>query len=182
MPYSPDIQWVPCHQVQSVWLNWDALLLVLRGSLQHGTCTLQPSKQAFSSNKLSLMIQDCGVNCLNQFAMFLAQHLCNSQQNLRLLALMQMLNDALYSGLALPQEEEEWACGNRIRLHVSFVSISDTIVLDFSTRTSLVVQNVAIIPSWCCSTHWGVCNLHVRYLLNKSAFPYYVLCVTACLM
>ncbi len=89
------------------------------------------------------MIRDCGVNRLNQFATFLAQHLRNSRQNPRLLALMQTLDDALYSGLALPREEEEWARGNGIRLRVSFVSISDTIVSDFSIRISLVAQNAA---------------------------------------
>jgi hypothetical protein len=94
-------------------------LSVLLGSLQHGACTVQPSRQAFSSNELSLMIRDCGVNRLNQFATFLAQHLRNSRQNPRLLALLQTLDDALYSGLALPREEEEWAHGNGIRLRVS---------------------------------------------------------------
>jgi acyl-coenzyme A synthetase/AMP-(fatty) acid ligase len=77
------------------------------------------------------MIRDCGVNRLNQFATFLAQHLRNSRQNPRLLALLQTLDDALYSGLALPREEEEWAHGNGIRLRVSLVSISDTHVSDF---------------------------------------------------
>lgn len=81
------------------------------------------------------MIRDCGVNRLNQFATFLAQHLRNSRQNPMLLALLQTLDDALYSGLALPREEEEWARGNGIRLRVSFVSTSDTIVSDFSLES-----------------------------------------------
>jgi hypothetical protein len=81
------------------------------------------------------MIQDCGVNRLNQFATFLAQHLRNSRQNPKLLALLQTLDDALYSGLALPREEEEWARGNGIRLRVSFISISDTILSDCSQES-----------------------------------------------
>ena len=81
------------------------------------------------------MIRDCGVNRLNQFATFLAQHLRNSRQNPTLLALLQSLDDALYSGLALPQEEEEWARVNGIRLRVSFLSISDTTVSDFSQES-----------------------------------------------
>jgi hypothetical protein len=81
------------------------------------------------------MIRDCGVNRLNQFATFLAQHLRNSRQNPRLLAQLQTLDDALYSGLALPREEEEWARGNGIRLRVSFASTSDTIVSDFSQES-----------------------------------------------
>ncbi len=93
------------------------------------------------------MIRDCGVNRLNQFATFLAQHLRNSRQNPRLLALLQTLDDALYSGLALPREEEEWARGNGIRLRVSFLSISDTTVSDICTRISLAAQNAA--PCFC---------------------------------
>lgn len=66
------------------------------------------------------MIRNCGVNRLNQFATFLAQHLRNSRQNPKLLALLQTLDEALYSGLALPREEEDWAHSNGIRLRVSF--------------------------------------------------------------
>jgi hypothetical protein len=95
-------------------------LPVLLGSLQHGTCTVQPSKQAFSSIELSSMIRNCGLNRLNQFATFLANHLRNSRQNRELLALLQNLDDVLYSGLALPREEEDWANGNGIMLRVGF--------------------------------------------------------------
>ena len=80
------------------------------------------SKQAFSSNELSLMIRNCGVNRLNQFATFLTQHLRNSRQNPTFLALLQTLDEALYSGLALPREEEEWARANGIGLRVSYIS------------------------------------------------------------
>jgi hypothetical protein len=72
------------------------------------------------------MIRNCGVNRLNQFATFLTQHLRNSRQNRKLLALMQSLDDVIYSGLALPREEEEWACGNGIKLRVSSVSIRES--------------------------------------------------------
>jgi hypothetical protein len=92
------------------------------------------------------MIRDCGVNRLNQFATFLAQHLRNSRQNPRLLALLQTLDDALYSGLALPREEEEWAHGNGIRLRVSWCLFSMNFCL-ISTRISLAARNVE--PCFC---------------------------------
>jgi hypothetical protein len=92
------------------------------------------------------MIRDCGVNRLNQFATFLAQHLRNSRQNPRLLALLQTLDDALYSGLALPREEEEWAHGNGIRLRVSLYPFPIRLCL-ISTRISLAAQNVG--PCFC---------------------------------
>jgi len=102
-----------CHIAQS---------FMLLGSLQHGASTVQPSRQAFSSHELSLMIRNCGVNRLNQFATFLTQHLRNSRQIPGLLALLQSLDELLYSGLALPREEEDWARGNGIRLRNLFGS------------------------------------------------------------
>lgn len=69
------------------------------------------------------MVRNCGLNRLNQFATFLSHHLRNSRQNRKLLELLQTLDDVIYSGLALPREEEEWAYGNGIRLRVSFVSV-----------------------------------------------------------
>jgi hypothetical protein len=69
------------------------------------------------------MIRNCGLNRLNQFATFLTHHLRNARQNRKLLALLQTLDDVVYSGLALPREEEEWAYGNGIRLRVGSVSI-----------------------------------------------------------
>ena len=73
------------------------------------------------------MIRVCGLNRVNQFATFLAQHLRTSRQNPKFLALLQTLDDVLYSGLALPREEEEWALGNGIRLRVSSVCCKYTI-------------------------------------------------------
>lgn len=63
------------------------------------------------------------MNRLNQFATFLTQHLRNSRQNPSLLALLQTLDELLYSGLALPREEEDWARGNGLRLRVSLCLI-----------------------------------------------------------
>ncbi len=77
------------------------------------------------------MIRVCGLNRVNQFATFLAQHLRASRQNPKFLALLQTLDDVLYSGLALPREEEEWALGNGIRLRVSFVCFKCKIVPEF---------------------------------------------------
>lgn len=77
------------------------------------------------------MIRNCGVNRLNQFATFLAQHVRNSRQNPKLLALLQTLDEALYSGLALPREEEDWAHANGIRLRVSYAYSFPTAVSDF---------------------------------------------------
>ncbi|KAI0051721.1 acetyl-CoA synthetase-like protein [Auriscalpium vulgare] len=89
---------------------------MLVGSLQHGACTIQPSKIAFSATEMSEMVQKCGLNRLNQFATFLGGHLKNSRQNPKLLALLQSLDEVLYSGLPLAREEETWAYQNGIKL------------------------------------------------------------------
>lgn len=126
------------NQDVTVWMGsmcHIAQTFMLLGSLQHGACTVQPSKQAFSSNELSSMIRVCGLNRLNQFATFLAQHLRTSRQNPKFLALLQTLDDVLYSGLALPREEEEWALGNGIRLRNLFGSTECGAML-LSTRVS----------------------------------------------
>ncbi|KAI0080249.1 acetyl-CoA synthetase-like protein [Panus rudis PR-1116 ss-1] len=95
---------------------------MLLGSLQHGTCTIQPTKIAFSSDELLDMITRCRLNRLNQFATFLANHLRNSKRGPKLLNAMQGLDEILYSGLALPREEEEWAYRNGLMLKNLFGS------------------------------------------------------------
>ncbi|KAI0068384.1 acetyl-CoA synthetase-like protein [Artomyces pyxidatus] len=95
---------------------------MLMGSLQHGACTIQPSKIAFSADELSWMVQKCGLNRLNQFASFLANHLRSARKNPKLLSLFQSLDEVLYSGLPLPREEEVWAYENAIKLRNLFGS------------------------------------------------------------
>ncbi|KAF8271441.1 acetyl-CoA synthetase-like protein [Lactarius quietus] len=97
--------------------------------------TVWMGMSAFSSNELSSMIRVCGLNRVNQFATFLAQHLRTSRQNPKFLALLQTLDDVLYSGLALPREEEEWALGNGIKLRNLFGSTECGAML-LSTRVS----------------------------------------------
>lgn len=67
------------------------------------------------------MITRCGLNRLNAFGSWLAMHLRNSRQDAKLLSLLVNLDDVLYSGLALPQDEEKWAFKNGIKLRVSQV-------------------------------------------------------------
>jgi hypothetical protein len=91
---------------------------VLLGSLQHGACTIQPTKIAFTSDELVDMIHRCGLNRLNQFATFLGAHLRNSRNDSKLLALLGNLDEVIYSGLPLAREEEDWAYRNGIKLRV----------------------------------------------------------------
>ncbi|THH20855.1 hypothetical protein EW146_g586 [Bondarzewia mesenterica] len=95
---------------------------MLLGSLQHGACTIQPSKINFSADELVQMIKDCGLNRLNQFAAFLAVTIRNSRQNPKLLALLRSLDDIVYSGLPLPRDEEQFAYQTGLKLRNLFGS------------------------------------------------------------
>ena len=94
----------------------------LIGSLCHGWCTIQPTTIAFSSEELLDMIARCGLNCLKQFPTFLSHHLRNSKTNPDLLQALVQLDEVLYGGLALGDEEEAWAFQNGINLRVSRTS------------------------------------------------------------
>lgn len=86
--------------------------------MQHGTCTIQPSKIAFGPDELSWMVNQCGLNRLNQFATFLAANLVIARSNPKVAAIMQSFDEVLYSGLPLAKEEEKWAYQNGVKLRV----------------------------------------------------------------
>lgn len=94
------------------------VVIVLIGSLQHGTCTVVATKHGFSSEELVDMIHRCGLNRLNQFATFLSMHLRGSRQNPKLLQYLQSLDEILYSGLPLEREDEEWAYKKGLKIKV----------------------------------------------------------------
>jgi len=94
----------------------------LIGSLCHGSCTIQPTSIAFSSEELLDMITRCDLNRLKQFATFLGHHLRNSKTNPKLLQALVQLDEVMYSGLALGREEEAWALQNGVNLQVGVVS------------------------------------------------------------
>ncbi|ESK98305.1 amp- ligase [Moniliophthora roreri MCA 2997] len=95
---------------------------MLTGSLQHGSCVIQPTTISFSSEELIDMIHRCGLNRLNQFAAFLASQLRASRNNPKLLSMLSNLDEVLYSGMPLPREEQEWALRNNINLKNLFGS------------------------------------------------------------
>ncbi|KAK7064135.1 acetyl-CoA synthetase-like protein [Favolaschia claudopus] len=95
---------------------------MLIGSLQHGTCVIQPTQISFDSLELFAMVQRCELNRLNQFAAFLCNHLRASRQNPKLLSLLTSFDEVLYSGMPLAREEEEWAYRNGIKIRNLFGS------------------------------------------------------------
>jgi acyl-coenzyme A synthetase/AMP-(fatty) acid ligase len=102
-----------CHVAQ------ESMLL---GSLQHGSCTIQPTQLAFSTDELMDMIVRCRMNRLNQFAPLLSVNIRAAQQNPKFLSLLQGLDEILYSGLALPQDTEAWAYSQGLPLKNLFGS------------------------------------------------------------
>ncbi|KAG6842569.1 hypothetical protein C0991_000095 [Blastosporella zonata] len=95
---------------------------MLIGTLQHGSCVIQPTQIGFTSEELMHMITFGGLNRLNQFAAFLANHLRRSRSDPKFLSMLVGLDEVLYSGLPLPRDEEEWAFKNGIQLRNLFGS------------------------------------------------------------
>ena len=91
---------------------------VLIGALQHGTCTIQPTKIAFSSEELVDMILRCHLNRLNQFSTFLSSHLRNARSHPKLLGQLRSLSEIIFSGLPLCREDEEFAYHNGLKIKV----------------------------------------------------------------
>ncbi|THV04833.1 acetyl-CoA synthetase-like protein [Dendrothele bispora CBS 962.96] len=115
----------PSRQDVTVWMGSMCHIgqtFMLLGSLQHGSCVIQPTTISFSSEELLDMIHRCGLNRLNQFAAFLAMHLRNSRNDNKLLSALANLDEVLYSGMPLPREEQEWALQNHINLRNLFGS------------------------------------------------------------
>ncbi|RXW22056.1 hypothetical protein EST38_g3794 [Candolleomyces aberdarensis] len=92
------------------------------GTLQHGSCVVQPTKLNYSSEELIDMIHRCGLNRLNAFGSWLGMHLKNSRQDAKLLSLLANLDDVVYSGLAISREDEQWAIKNGLKLRNLFGS------------------------------------------------------------
>ena len=89
------------------------------GSFQHGACTVQPTKAAFSSEELIDMFEQCGLNRLNQYPLHLGMHLRHSYSNPKLLRILQSLDEVRYSAMPLGKEEANWAYKNGISLQAS---------------------------------------------------------------
>ncbi|KAF8637113.1 hypothetical protein AX17_003017 [Amanita inopinata Kibby_2008] len=115
----------PTRQDVTVWMGsmcHIAQSFMLIGSLQYGSCVVQPTTLSFGADELVSMIRHCGMNRLNQFATFLTNHLRSARSDPKLLTMLQDLDDVLYSGLTLSLEEESWARKNGIKLRNLFGS------------------------------------------------------------
>ncbi|KAG7450401.1 acetyl-CoA synthetase-like protein [Guyanagaster necrorhizus] len=118
-PFSPVRQdvttWMGsmCHIGQS---------FMLIGTLQHGSCVIQPTMIDFSPAELVDMIHRCHLNRLRQFAAFLAKQLRASRHDTKLLSLLAGLDEVLYTGMSLPREDEEWAYHNGLPIKNLFGS------------------------------------------------------------
>uniref|UniRef100_A0A0W0F7W6 AMP-dependent synthetase/ligase domain-containing protein n=1 Tax=Moniliophthora roreri TaxID=221103 RepID=A0A0W0F7W6_MONRR len=89
---------------------------MLIGSLQHGACTVQPTKLPFTSAELMDMITNAGVNRLYQFSAFLSMHFRAARQDPKLASLLTGLDEVLTCGMPLPREDLEWARNSGLHL------------------------------------------------------------------
>ena len=95
---------------------------MLMGAIQHGSCTIQPAKVPYGVDEFMDMFKLCGLNRINIYSPPLTSLLRQAKENRQLFDALTGLNEVLYSGLALPQDEEDWAYRNGIRLKNIFGS------------------------------------------------------------
>ncbi|KAF7966436.1 hypothetical protein HWV62_38398 [Athelia sp. TMB] len=95
---------------------------MMLGSLQHGSCTIQPTKITFSVDELLDMVIRCRMNRLHQFAAFLAINIRAARQDPKVLSVLQSLDHIVYSGLPLPQDDEAWGYSQGLPLYNLFGS------------------------------------------------------------
>ncbi|KAK2460372.1 hypothetical protein APHAL10511_007537 [Amanita phalloides] len=121
-----------CHIAQS---------FMLFGSINYGSCIVQPTTLSFAADELVSMIQHCGVNRLNQFASYLQSHFRTARADPKLLSMLKNLDEVMYSGLALLPEDENWARKNAIKLRNLFGSTECAAILSsdpLSERNNLL--------------------------------------------
>jgi hypothetical protein len=87
---------------------------VLLSLFYNGGCVIQGTKVNFSDEELTDMIEHCGLNTLIQMGSHLSERLRRSQQDPKLLSLLQGLDEIGYGGLPIPGELEQWAHKNGI--------------------------------------------------------------------
>ncbi|CAL1713797.1 unnamed protein product [Somion occarium] len=89
---------------------------MLMGAIQHGSCTIQPTKVPYSAEEVLDMIQMCRLNRINVYSPLLTSLLRQSKKDKEFLTALARLDEVLYTGLALPKEDEDWAYNNGIKL------------------------------------------------------------------
>ncbi|KAF5389415.1 hypothetical protein D9757_004334 [Collybiopsis confluens] len=84
--------------------------------MQYGTCVVQPNSFPFSAGELMSMTEHCHVNRIWQFAAFFSAHLRAARQNPKILAMLANLEEVTTCGMALSQEDQDYAYNNGIKL------------------------------------------------------------------
>ncbi|KAJ7597639.1 hypothetical protein C8J56DRAFT_325130 [Mycena floridula] len=103
-----------CHVAQST---------ILLGSLQHGTCTVQPTNtMTYDSAEFVEMVVKLKLNRLNQFPSFLSHRLTEAKQDPKLLSILTQLDQVLYTGMPLPAAIQDFAYKSGIPLKCIFGS------------------------------------------------------------
>ncbi|KZT05903.1 acetyl-CoA synthetase-like protein [Laetiporus sulphureus 93-53] len=116
-----------CHMGQS---------FMLAGALEHGSCTVLYTKQAYSSDELLDMMHRCGLTRMNIFPTFLSVHLKNSRRDPRLLAGLQALDEILVTGLPMSPEDQQWVRSNGINVLDCYAS-TEVAVMMLSTGQAI---------------------------------------------
>ncbi|KAH9837074.1 acetyl-CoA synthetase-like protein [Rhodofomes roseus] len=109
-----------CHMAQ-------AFMLV--GTLQHGSCMVQSTQQAYPTEEFLDMVNRCGVTRVNIFPPLLAVHLRNSRKDPVVLAALQGLDQILIAGLTMSQEDQQWVQSQGIKVLDCYASTEVAIMM-----------------------------------------------------
>ncbi|KAF9071134.1 hypothetical protein BDP27DRAFT_554211 [Rhodocollybia butyracea] len=119
VPINPDRQDVSTWMGSMAHIGQTCLLLSL---MQYGTCIVQPSRFPFPAEELTAMVRYCQVNRIWQFAAFFSAHLRTARQDPKFLAILTSLDEVTTCGMALSQEDQDYAYSSGINLKEIFGS------------------------------------------------------------
>ncbi|KIK67057.1 hypothetical protein GYMLUDRAFT_191481 [Collybiopsis luxurians FD-317 M1] len=113
VPNDPDRQDVSTWIGSMCHIGQTSMLICL---MQYGTCIVQPKQMPFPTEELMFMVEHCHVNRIWQFAAFFSVYLRAARQDPKVLAMLVSLEEVTTCGMALSQEDQDYAYNNGIKL------------------------------------------------------------------
>ncbi|KIP04376.1 hypothetical protein PHLGIDRAFT_120740, partial [Phlebiopsis gigantea 11061_1 CR5-6] len=85
----------------------------------HGACTAQASSMAMAPAEMLHMVRACGLNALVQYGTFVAAHIRAARDgDAHVRDALHAFRQILYTGVALPDEDEQWAADEGLSMSV----------------------------------------------------------------
>ncbi|KAJ3506197.1 hypothetical protein NLJ89_g7003 [Agrocybe chaxingu] len=115
-------------------------------ALYHGFCTVQSSSMAASTSEIVAMITTCGVNRLALYATFLSSYIKAAQRDPAVTAALASCRQILHTGVSLPEEDEEWAIQNSLRITTMYGTTETAPVMTSQIGTKAIDRLLSLMP------------------------------------